>query len=381
MPSGSLAGIHVALNALCKRICREKAAVFEGTDQACLVDQDLLSAVIGNPLQECLGSVNIAIAVNRPEAGRAGNDGINAILECVRRKAHCPAGVIGAARDTAVDPVALRDKGILACGKTGHLVIIGAVDQKGGIGILVHHTDKCSEIFHPCLVDLAAVIEQIDVGGVILCKACIQILRKNVRAGGPAQIRRLRAPAEHCGQTELVFFAVESLNCLLPCCGACQRSGVHTCLLQNLRIVSQRGCLNRIRESDRTHFFVDQLVIGIFRPRLTRQISEKAVPVRRLVCLNDENIGHVVCLIHLLEFVGSVGVTADGLYADNFSCLFLILCSQVFKLSINFGLAVQKTDALSACSARSFPGACRRTGRRTAAGHEADCHCSSQHNC
>ena len=395
MPAGGLACRHVAHDALCERICCRVLAVVEGADQVRLVDQDILRAVIGYPLKECLCLVYIAFAVNSPEARRTCDDGVNAIFERIGSKAHLPSCVVSAADNGAVDPVTLGNECVLACRKACYLVVICAVDQKCGIGVLVHHADESSEVVHSRFVDLAAVIEKVNVGGVILCKTCVEVLREYVCTGRPAEVCGLCAPAEDCCDSELVLHAVDLLDCCRPCCGACQCSGINAGLLKDLCVVCKSGSFYRVREADGAHLRVNQFIIGVVCPRLTGKISQQAVPVCRLVRFDDENVGHVVCLVHLLELVGCVCVAADGLDVDNLAGLFLVLGCQLCQLVMDLGLAVQKADAFAACCSCAISclgclgclgclSLCRRVracGRRAAACHQAHSHCSCECCC
>ena len=232
---------------------------------------------------------------------------------------------------------------------------------------MLQQVDELGEVGETGLVELAAVVEQVDIGGVVTGKTGVQILAENVVAGGPVQVDGLGVVADNSGQAQLFLHRVDLGKGLFIRGGAGQRGGINAGLLQNVGIVGKADGLGGVGEADNA-ILVDVSGVSVGNPGFAAHVDQQAVPVGEVgVTAVDKDVRHVVALIEALQRALNINAAAHGLDVDLHAGLFLISRGELFEHGVDLDLAVDKADL--------------GAGGGRADAHQSKDHDESQHEC
>ena len=247
----------------------------------------------------------------------------------------------------------------------------------------MEQVEQVSEVGQTSLVQLTAVAQHVDVGGVGGSQTCIQVVAEHVVAGGPPQVDGLSAVADDSSQAQLVLLGIQGLESGLVAFQVAHGSGVDASLCQQVHVCDDADSLNGVGEANGAVLGVNECCIGVGDPCFAGQVSQNAslAPGADLVVrTGDEDFGHVVSLIVALQGAHDVDTAAHGLDDDLNAGLGLVHLGQLLQLSVDLDLTVDQTNGVGAGLDVALVGLVSIGCGCAAAGGEAQDQSQSQEN-
>ena len=213
----------------------------------------------------------------------------------------------------------------------------------------MEQSQHVSEVSQTGSVQLAAIVQHVDVSAVVTCQTGIQVVAEHVVSGGPPQVDGLSGVADNSSQAQLSLHSVDSFESSLVALGGNHGGGINASLLQDVSVVDQADSFHSVGEADGAEISVDVLSVGVSSPSLVSHVDQSTglAPLLSFsIGTEDEDVGHVASLEVTLDGTVDVDTAAQGLDDDFNTGLGLVDLSQLLQLSVDLDLAVDHTDGI-----------------------------------